>query len=55
MFDWKYICLILQDTERLLTPQQDCGDAVIQIMKVNQQNQFAKAFLILKGLYIYKL
>ena len=37
MFQRKFshICLILQDTERLLAPQQDCGDAVIQIMKVN--------------------
>ena len=31
---WKNSHLFDQDTERLLSPQQDCGDAVIQMMKV---------------------
>jgi len=31
-----------KDTERLLTPQQDCGDAVIQIMKAQYASVQAK-------------
>ena len=35
-----HLCLFLQETELLLTPQLECGDAFIQIMKVivNEKN-----------------
>ena len=41
MFDAEKSHLFDQDTERLLSPQQDCGDAVIQMMKVISKIQSA--------------
>ena len=41
VFDAEKSHLFDQDTERLLSPQQDCGDAVIQMMKVISKIQSA--------------